>query len=58
MAQALPANAGAVGLIPGRRTEIPLATQCGKIEKRKDLYVDLGGFLGIHTKKWEGAGPK
>ena len=43
-------TAGAMGLIPGQGTEIPLATQCGKIEKRKDLYVDEGGFLGTHTK--------
>ena len=39
-----------MGLIPGQGTEIPLATQCGKIEKRKDLYVDEGGFLGTHKK--------
>ena len=39
-----------MGLIPGQGTEIPLATQCGKIEKRKDLYVDEGGLVGTHTK--------
>ena len=50
-------KAGAMGLIPGQGTEIPLATQCGKIEKKKRSICGSRRVLG-HSHKWEGAWPK